>query len=253
MGTKLPGSCKLAIIAALEREVRPLVKGWRGVNRHYDGREFRFFESNNTVLVCGGIGADAARRATEAIIELYHPEFIQSVGFAGALDSKLKVGNIFIPGCVIDARDGSRVETGAGTGILLTAPSVAGSAGKSKFAEIYRANAIDMEAAAVARVAQSHGIQFNAVKSISDENDFEMPPTERFIADDGQFRTQAFAGFVAVRPWLWVKAARLARNSTKAAKALCSWLSIEDRTLEKLDNSDLRSHPIRGDQTQPRV
>lgn len=246
-------SRKVAIVAALEREVRPLVNGWRSVNRHYDGREFRFFEKDDTVLICGGIGAEAARRASQAIIDLYHPEFIQSVGFAGALDSKLKVGNIFIPGCVIDARDGSRVETGPGTGILLTATSVAGSATKAKFAEIYRANAIDMEAASVARVAQSHGIEFNAVKSISDENDFDMPPMERFIADHGQFRTQAFAGFVAVRPWLWGKAARLARNSTKAAEALCRWLSIEDRPVEKLDNSDLRSHPIRGDQPQPRV
>ena len=242
---------KLAIVAALEREGRPLVGGWYSVKRQYDGREFKFFERDETVLVCGGIGAEAARRATEAIVNLYYPESIQSVGFAGALDSTLKVGNIFMPGCVIDAKDGSKVETGPGTGILLTVSSVAGGADKAKFAEIYGANAIDMEAAAVARAAQFHGIQFNAVKAISDESDFEMPPMARFIDDDGRFRTQAFAAFVAVRPWLWIKAARLARNSVKASRALCECLNHGNRILAKLDSSDLKSHPIGGE--QPRV
>lgn len=253
MVNELSNQTKLAIVAALEREVRSLGKGWLVVRRQCDGREFKFFERNNTALVCGGIGAEAARRATEAVINLYHPESIQSVGFAGALDSTLKVGNIFIPGSVIDAKDGSRIEIGTATGILLTVPSVAGSAEKANFAQTYGANAIDMEAAAVARVAQFHGIQFSAVKSISDENDFEMPPMERFINGNGQFRTKMFAAFVAVRPWLWISVARLAGKSAKASKALCEWLEHGDPGLEKLDNSHLDSHPIKGAHPQPRT
>src|SRR5579863_852785 len=114
------------MVGALEREVRQLARRWRRVEREYEGRRFTFFESEQAVLVCGGIGAEGARRATEAVIALYQPELVQSVGFAGALDPKMKVGEIFSPSLVIDARDGSRAETGSGQGILVSAITIAG-------------------------------------------------------------------------------------------------------------------------------
>jgi len=85
---------RIAIVAALEREVRPLVKSWRASEQELDGRRFRFFEKDDVVLVCGGIGAQAARRAAEAVITLFAPKVIMSAGFAGALDSELKVADI---------------------------------------------------------------------------------------------------------------------------------------------------------------
>ncbi|MGH9511944.1 MAG: hypothetical protein ACRD2U_07380 [Terriglobales bacterium] len=237
---------ELAIVAALEREVRPLVKNWRAVSREYDGRRYKFFERDRTVVVCGGIGAEAARRATEAMINLYQPARIRSAGFAGALNSKLKAGDIFIPSCVIDAKDGSRAETGQGNGMLLTAPIIAGPAQKSKFAQAYGAEAIDMEAAAVARGAQSHGISFDAVKSISDESHSELPPVDRFIGDEGQFLTFRFGAFTAIRPWLWIRTFRLARNSAKASRALCHWLDQAMGQPEKNENPQFEAHPISG-------
>src|SRR5580704_11830502 len=109
-GSGLTDMPKVAIVAALEREVSGLTTGWSRVERRYDGRSFVFFERDDMVVVCGGIGVEAARRAAEAVIALYHPALLQSVGFAGALDSSLRVGDIFMPAVVIDARDGSRVE-----------------------------------------------------------------------------------------------------------------------------------------------
>ena len=249
----MPGSGKIAIIAALEREVRPLVKHWHIATRQFDGRQFKFFQRDRAVLICGGIGAEAARRAAEAIISLYHPVLIQSAGFAGALDSTLKMGNIFIPGCVIDASDGSKLDIGSGMGTLLSAPTVAGSAQKAKFASAYGANAIDMEAAAVGRVAQAHGIQFQAAKAISDEHDFDLPPMQSFVSPDGRFRSIPFALFVALRPWLWIKVARLAKNSAEASRALCEWLNHQNDNSEKLDNSGRGSHPIGMERPQSRV
>src|SRR5204863_10104916 len=67
---------KIAIVAALERELRPLVRSWKVEPREHAGRVFRFFERGDRVAVCGGIGAEAARRAAEAIIVLYAPEAI---------------------------------------------------------------------------------------------------------------------------------------------------------------------------------
>ena len=59
---------EVAIVAALERELRPLVREWKVAEREHAGRRFRFFESDRAVVVCGGIGPEAARRATEAVI-----------------------------------------------------------------------------------------------------------------------------------------------------------------------------------------
>ena len=64
---------KVAIVAALEREVRPLIREWRLSEKEINGRRFRFFEKDEVVVVCGGIGAEAARRAAEAVIASYAP------------------------------------------------------------------------------------------------------------------------------------------------------------------------------------
>jgi hypothetical protein len=68
-------------------------------------------------------------------------------------------------------------------------------------------------------------LRFTAVKAISDDATFAMPPTERFIANDGGFRSGAFAFHASVRPWLWSSVFRLARNSTRASRELCEYLS----------------------------
>jgi adenosylhomocysteine nucleosidase len=222
---------KVAIVAALEREVRPLIRNWRMVEREHEDKRFKFFEDGaGAVLVCGGIGEQAARRAAEAVIALYRPEIVQSVGFAGALNPALAVGNIFSPGRVIDAKDGSSVSVGTGNGVLLSFASIAGTGPKSKLAEAYGAQAIDMEAAAVARSAGSHGVRFAVTKVISDEFAFEMLPMGRFVSSDGQFATARFVAFAVVRPWLWAKVIRMAWRSDKAAKAICRELQRQQNT-----------------------
>jgi adenosylhomocysteine nucleosidase len=240
----MSGSAKVAIVAALEREVRPLVKRWRTTEREYQGRRFKFFDSGPTVLLCGGIGAEAARRATEAVIALYQPELVQSVGFAGALDPALKVGEIFSPSRVVDARDGSSVEMATGFGVLVSVATIAGTEEKAKLAKSYGAQAVDMEAASVARGAQARGLRFMAIKAISDESNFAMPPLDRFVDRDGHFCQTMFAASLATRPWLWSKFSQLARNSTKASKALCAELERYINQPKKAEVSGPELHPI---------
>ena len=240
----MPNSAKVAMVAALEREVYPLVKGWRRVEREHEGRRCKFFESDQTVVVCGGIGAEAARRATEAVIALYQPELVMSVGFAGALDPGLKVGAIFSPSCVVDARDGSRAEMAAGRGVLVSAAAVAGVDEKKKLGDSYGAQAVDMEAAAVARGAQARGVRFAAVKAISDESDFAMPALDRFVGETSQFRTARFVIFAGLRPWLWPRVIQLARNGAKASRALCAELERYIQEPKKAEVSGPELHPI---------
>lgn len=232
---------KVAMIAALEREVRPLVRGWQVTEREHQGRRFKVFENERAVLVCGGIGPDAARRAAEAVITSYDPVTVLSVGFAGALDPGLKAGAVFAPRTVVDIGDGSRIETGAGNGVLASFAAIADAEQKAKLAKAYGAQAVDMEAAAVGRAAQAHGVPFAALKAISDESDFVMPPLKAFVGEAGQFHPAKLAVFAAFRPWLWLSLIRLARNSSRAAKALCAALNRYNRPGEMSATPELQS------------
>jgi adenosylhomocysteine nucleosidase len=221
-------SAKVAIIAALEREVSPFVKDWPSTSREYDGSSFKFFEKDGNVVVCGGVGAEAAGRATEAAINLHHPTLVISAGFAGALDPSLQVGQALMPRHVIDAGDASRSDAGGREGVLITFDSVADVEQKARFAKAFGAHAIDMEAAAVARSAQAHGVKFLACKVISDSSDSALPPLSRFIGKDGRFRFFPFVLHIAVQPWRWAGLRRLARDSAKAAQSL--GIALEQHT-----------------------
>ncbi|MGE5735361.1 MAG: hypothetical protein ACM34E_09760 [Acidobacteriota bacterium] len=234
---------KVAIVAALKREVKPLIKSWTAVQREYSGRPYKFFESNHLVLVCAGIGSEAARRATEAVIAIYAPELIISAGFAGALDRSLRVGDSFVPRHIINAGDGSASETESGSGTLVSFGSIASPEQKAKLGTAYAAQAVDMEAAAVARAAHVHGTRFACVKAISDDQDFDMPHMERFV-NDGQFSTSRFLAHSIAQPWLWPRVIRLAKNSARAARSLCKLLEQYNRNPEFLENVPAAVHLI---------
>ena len=208
----------------MEREVASLVRRWKVRPIEHDGRHYQLFESEDASLICAGVGPEAARRATEAIIQEVRASHILSVGFVGALDPALKVGEVFEPRTVINAGDGTRVDTGCGQGTLVSFSRVAGREQKEKLREAYSAAAVDMEAGAVAQGAQLRGISFGALKVVSDEAGFVMPPVEKFIEADGSFRAARFVLHVAVRPWLWGATVALVRNSARASNALCAAL-----------------------------
>jgi len=233
MPSNRPG---IAIIAAMEREVARLIGSWNVRMIEHDGRRYRLFENGSAALVCAGIGAEAARRATEAVIREVNPLRIVSVGFAGALDDSLHVGDVLHPRTVINAADGVRTDVSTGKGILVSAATVAGKEQKARLGKAYGAIAVDMEAAAVAQGAEARGIEFAALKVISDDVDFNLPALDRFIAADGKFRSGAFAGHVALRPWLWGTTIALARHSAKASRtlgdALVSYLGQENLVTE---------------------
>jgi len=224
---------KIAIVAALERELHPLVKDWRRTIVEHESRQFTFYESSYAVVVCAGIGPEAGRRAAEAIIVKYAPEIIISAGIAGALVPELKVGETIFPATVVDIEDGSRRETAIqaspvsntalGRTIVISATEVAGLEQKERLGKSYGAHAVDMEGAAVARAAEVHNLPFLAIKSISDEYDFEVPDLQKFIRDS-EFETTRFALHVALRPWLWLPVMRLAHNTRIASENLCAWL-----------------------------
>ena len=210
------------MIAALELEIAPLARCFRRREDHRGG--YTVWERDEAVLVCGGIGARHAADVTRWVIASRNPEGVMSVGFAGALEPNRKVGDVIIPAQVIDGSTGEVFAVQSGQGVLVSSTEVKTAIGKRELATRYHAQAVDMEAAAVARVTRELCVPFRAVKVVSDELDFAMPPMDQFVDDHGQFRASKLLAYAAVRPRLWPVLLQLSRNSRLASSQLCSWL-----------------------------
>lgn len=220
---------KVVIIAAMEREMAPLVRAWKRGTLSAAGKTFTLFESNGVLAVIAGIGCRNAELAARAVVQQYRPALLISAGLAGALIRSLKAGSVFTPSVVVDAADGAEYRCVAdgnhvSGGILVSSGEIADAEAKQELVTRFHGLVVDMEAAGVAKVAQQEQIGFRCVKAISDEADFAMPPMARFIAADGSFQGGRFAVWAAVRPWQWARVAALAANSRRATAALCDRL-----------------------------
>ena len=74
---------------------------------------------------------------------------------------------------------------------------------KRRLASTYNADLVDMEAAAVARLAQMRGIPFYCIKGVSDGLTTNCPISIALSTPDGQFQLAGFVLFSLLRPWYW--------------------------------------------------
>ena len=221
---------KLAIVAALEREVAPLFRDgdWDTAFVRMGERKVCIRERDDVLVTWGGIGAAAARSAAEALHKHAKGELSGyiSAGYAGALTPELKVGDVMQPGHVVspDGTDCAAHGRKASGGVLVSAHTVSGSAAKRDLAIRHSAKAVDMEAHAVADFARARQLPCVVIKVISDEHDSDLPPVEQFIDANGHFKSSSFAVHMMVRPWHWRKVIRLGRDTSVASRALCEAL-----------------------------
>ena len=218
----------VAVVVAMQSEVATLLHGRRG--SMLDG--VKVFVLESAVIAVGGIGRQAAHRSAEAVTRRYTPVVLVSAGIAGALTPAGKVGDVVRARDVVDAATGERFGAGGDDGSVVTASTVSGPAEKETLAQRWKADVVDMEASAVGHVAKAHGIEFVAIKAVSDEFSFAMPPLGQFVNDAGKFETLRFAAFLALHPKWWNAVRELNVNSRAAAVKLSEALQhlIEQRS-----------------------
>jgi len=189
--------------------------------RNVDGVDL--FELPQAVIAVGGIGEKFARRAAEVAVDQVRPRLLLSAGVVGAISPKLKIGDAARIREVVDVATGTRYATsGGGDWVLVTSQDVSDAAEKRQLFERFSADVVDMEAAAVAQVANERGLEFASVKAISDDAEFVMPPLNRFIDDKGRFATRKFLIYVALHPRWWSTLGKIKNNSEIASRNLCT-------------------------------
>ncbi len=209
----------VAIVVAMRVEVAPLLAKMKMQPLQVDGVEL--FELPEAMVAVGGIGEKRARHAAEVVIEHAQPKLLISAGMAGALSPNLKVGDVGRMREVVDVATGERYPARGGEWVLATSPGISDVGEKRALMVRYAVDAVDMEGAAVAQVAKERGLEFAAVKAISDDSAFSMPPLTRFIDGNGRFETRQFLVYVALHPKWWATLAKIRKNSKLASANLC--------------------------------
>jgi adenosylhomocysteine nucleosidase len=148
------------------------------------------------------------------------------VGWVGALTVEAEPGKTYTVSSVIDSLTGERFQTTRWSSetLLVTCPRVADAEEKQRLASAYHASLVDMEAAAVARLASMRGVPFFCFKGVSDGFAEKLPDFNRFLTQDGQFRLGRLLLYVLPRPWHWPALVRMGENSKQASQSIADCL-----------------------------
>jgi adenosylhomocysteine nucleosidase len=227
----------IAIIAALEGELKPLVRG-RGAGswkRRESGNGCSVWEYRHTdrcwIAACAGMGEARATVAFAEAEKVAAIDAVCSVGWAGSLDVVIKAESVSGVSLVVDTKTGERFRPAdfqSAWPVLATTTQVANEREKKRLAASYGAGLVDMEAATIARIALGKGIPFYCFKAVSDDADAQLPDLNPFVAENGRLRMLPFLAHVGVRPGSWSGLMKLGRHSSAAARnlaeALYEWL-----------------------------
>ena len=210
---------RIAILAALPREIAPLIRDWPvRIESRRDGTLIA--ECDRAIAVCAGMGRERVAHALTLAEGRGTLSAVFSVGYAGAVRDHILRNTIYWPETVIDAESRERYACEGGSGTLVTVGHVLERGEKPEMAARWGADLIDMEAATVARLAQMRGVPFRTLKAVSDEVSDELPDLNSFIDARGAFRQAAFAFHLAAHPSMIPSAIRLGRNANRASQAL---------------------------------
>jgi len=213
---------RLGVVTALPAEYRTLSAACRN--------------SDRTIAVCAGVGGE---RAVAAGVGLIGDGVVAllSWGCAGALAPGLAPGSLVVPEWVVGAdnrriavdrvcherlcrklRGSFSVHTGeiAESAGVLFEPSA-----KRTLALSSGAIAVDMESAALGRLACAHGIAFAVVRAVADSAEHALPEVLATALDDrGRVRWLPLMRAVQLRPRRWGQLWSASRAYRKACASL---------------------------------
>lgn len=224
-------SRRVALITAMESELRPLVK-LLGLERSAGDPAIRVGRAGDTDIVATttGMGTVTATEVTERLLGAHEVDHLVVVGIAGAVDPDIAIGTVVVPEVVIDGTTEAElrpVPLGGGTpkGKIRTSDEFV--ADDARLAELRARGvvAVDMETGSIGAVCERHGRPWSVFRAISDRaGDTGLNDVALSLAHpDGSPNMGAVARFFVTRPWDIPKLLQLGRDaklaSDNAAKA----------------------------------
>ncbi len=223
----------ILFIAADQRECAGLIAHWENVREVplpvtwvRTGR----WKGGEAMAIANGAGAE---RAFAAVLVAPRPSAVCNIGFCGALDESLRVGDIFV---ACEVRNGSKryetlvpgvVGSGIASGAVASIDHIAATAAEKRNLRATGASIVEMEAAGAARAAEDLDLPFYCIRAVSDladedlENDFNAA-----LTPEGQFSTfRLVTGALAHPRQRFGELLRLKRRTEAASKKLGDFLA----------------------------
>jgi adenosylhomocysteine nucleosidase len=239
----------IALIAAMPDETQPLLRQVGSPKKEKVGGFplYRFSVGGRDVaLIESGIGMDHAARAAGVLIEAVSPRIILNFGFCGGVTAGPEVGDIVVAERLLFFKGGNcseqaglaselarklagQLEEGCSrsafrihSGAFVTAGEIVEKRSLPALLPAGSANPVlEMETAAVARVAADRGIPLVALRAVSDGADEELGFTiDEFTDNDMNISAWKVLKTIVTRPRIIPQLIRLARNSDRAGKNL---------------------------------
>jgi nucleoside phosphorylase len=230
----------LCVMFALARESGPFVRSFRSRKR-IENSPFRVWLCHRqefaVVIAVSGVGREQTDAAVSWLLtnpqldnHTYEPSGFVSAGFAGGLRDGITVATVIAANEIVDA-DGNRrptsimpsvVSSSFVVGRVLSSDQlVSAAAVKRELGLRHGAMAVDMESAVIAKRCESARVPFGCIRAISDDVNTELSPALASILAGGRVSFRRAAIALLRHPSLAGEFWRLARDSRRAAEALC--------------------------------
>ncbi len=199
----------IAVTFALPQESRDFL---RAVRRRDD-----------VTVIHTGMGLAPAARALDVFLSKTRPDWMLSGGFAGALDPRLKLGDLIVAENFTTPSLVTRCQGMPARGTLVSRPRPAELVEEK--AALFRetgALAVDMETAAIAAACQRAGVPLLAIRAISDSAQVPLPVplAEWFDLAQQHPRPRRLLGYLCRRPSAILPFVRFVRGLPLARRTL---------------------------------
>eukprot|EP00913_Durusdinium_trenchii_P035298 g33028.t1 len=247
----------IGLVCALAREVGPFLDKCLKP-RKYTGGNFTFrgarYEGIRIAAVESGMGFVRARKATQALIDAHSPPWVISIGYSGALQPGMKVGDIVLANSIVDTHGNELAvdlnmpeQKGLHVGRFVTSDEMVRLVKeKQALGEKYDAIAVDMESLAVAQICRETKTRFMAVRVLSDDMSFDLPPEVlTVVGESGSLRLGATIGSIWRRPGSVKDMWRLREAAIIAGTNLATFLeALSTQGTIMLDRANAFKHEI---------
>jgi len=202
----------IAILSAMSSELKPVTRalGLDAGPRAGSGKARGIHKGVTVITAVTRMGLAAAQGATEELFATAGSKIdhVFVVGIAGANDPALKIGEVVMPTCVVDERDGivrypTNLSDSESSGLIYSTDQLAYSKEFVAMLQDRKVSLVDMESGAIAAVCERNNCPFTIIRAVSDRVDKHAENFDVFhLANaDGSPRYIAAMRYILGKPW----------------------------------------------------
>jgi nucleoside phosphorylase len=237
----------IAMIVAFPEEIAPFLK-YLQVTQKKKINGFVIYETtyykHNIVIAISGMGKQNAEKTARYVMNEYTPQGLLSVGFSAATLHGIKTGVVILPEQILDINSDGKIISNiqieqdwwknqlwdainfSGISLCVDKVITTGSL-KQEMGKLYHAVIMDMESAAVAKMAEQARIPFCAIRVVSDTAEEDLPVDFNLFTDDkNNIQKSKIIYYLLLHPLKIVLFLNLMKKTKAAANHLSGFLYL---------------------------